>query len=282
MIKPISDIPALLLRSEKNELILVVSDLHLGFEINLSERGINIPSQSHKLLVKIKRLVKRYNPSKIIFLGDLKHNVIQISLREWRDVPVFLENLLKLNISIDVIIGNHDGNLTALVPRSINIFSSRGITLKLNNGEYVGLIHGHAWPSKDIFKANTIIMGHIHPMIELKDVLGFKFIEPIWMMINISTTSLIKNYLKYLKIKNLNNDPLDIFTKKFGFIPKTSKIIVMPAFNRNLGGISVNKIKSTKLLGPILAENIMKPEKSEIYLLDGTYLGTLTLIKKLQ
>lgn len=54
------------------------------------------------------------------------------------------------------------------------------------------------------------------------------------------------------------------------------EFIIMPAFNRLLGGTPVNvKRNNDELLGPLLKNNFVNMNESEIYLLDGTYLGKL-------
>jgi hypothetical protein len=54
------------------------------------------------------------------------------------------------------------------------------------------------------------------------------------------------------------------------------KVIIMPAFNDLLGGVPVNeKRPSDELLGPLLKNEFIDMEKSELYLLDGTFLGKL-------
>lgn len=283
MLYPLPETPALLLKLEDGSSALVVADLHLGFEIELSSKGINIPSQMSKFLKELKNLIISYNPSRLIFLGDLKHNVTQISLAEWHDIPEFLSQLLAMNIDIEIIIGNHDGNLEALTPRKVTLHSSRGLLLKLLNNKSIGLIHGHAWPSPKLFESETLVMGHIHPMIELKDQMGFKLIEPVWIKIDVSTENLIEHYLKYRRIIKGGKvkSPIKKFNEIFDLNPQTSRIIVMPAFNRNLSGIPINRLRSSSLLGPVLTRNIIDPNSTEIYLLDGTFLGTLSLLKNL-
>jgi len=64
-------------------------------------------------------------------------------------------------------------------------------------------------------------------------------------------------------------------------VKKTGKleVIIMPAFNRLLGGTPVN-VKTTRdeLLGPLLKNDFIDMENAELYLLDGTYLGILSNI----
>jgi hypothetical protein len=61
----------------------------------------------------------------------------------------------------------------------------------------------------------------------------------------------------------------------------------MPSFNDFLGGRPINETRTQKdqtantLIGPLLRSETVDMENAEIYLLDGTYLGTLNQLKKL-
>jgi len=59
----------------------------------------------------------------------------------------------------------------------------------------------------------------------------------------------------------------------------------MPSFNDFLGGRPVNEISphkdsSGELIGPVLRSKAVDLANSELYLLDGTYLGTLNQLLK--
>jgi metallophosphoesterase superfamily enzyme len=57
----------------------------------------------------------------------------------------------------------------------------------------------------------------------------------------------------------------------------------MPSFNEFLGGKPLNKGKAGKerIVGPVLRSEAVDMENAETYLLDGTYLGTLSQLKTL-
>lgn len=278
MLRPIPDTPALIIKTYDNLNLLVIADLHIGFEIELASYGIMIPSQTRKLIQQIKRLTSKYSPTKLILLGDIKHEIGKISQSEWIDVPNFLNELIKNNLTVEIVLGNHDGNIEPLTPRSIALHSSRGILIKTTNKMKVGLIHGHAWPSVKLFEAETIVMGHLHPLVELKDRLGFKFSEPVWAKIEFSTKKVTEGYLKYRKIKY--SEPLSTFQSIFGFIPKTKNLIIMPAFNTHLGGAVINReVQKSYFTGPISEIALNNELSSEIYLLDGTFLGSIKSLK---
>jgi len=61
----------------------------------------------------------------------------------------------------------------------------------------------------------------------------------------------------------------------------------MPSFNDFLGGRPINEVYSTGeaaaegFIGPVLRSQAVNVEVAEVYLLDGTYLGTLSQLKRL-
>ena len=52
ILTPAFPYPALILKIN-SEKILIISDLHIGWEVSLAKNGIHIPSQTPKLLKKI-------------------------------------------------------------------------------------------------------------------------------------------------------------------------------------------------------------------------------------
>ena len=87
---------AALIVNEDSEKTLVISDLHIGWEISLAEEGIYVPSQTVKLLERLKRIIASEKPDRLLILGDVKHTVAKIETEEWRDVPRFFEEICKI------------------------------------------------------------------------------------------------------------------------------------------------------------------------------------------
>ena len=138
MIEPLLDTPVLVVKNEVKT--LVIADLHLGIEYDLYKSGIRIPSQTQKQLAKLIGYIEKTDPDRLLLLGDVKHNVPLISYQEQGDVPRFLGELAK-HAPIDIVPGNHDGNLGFLIPKGadITLHSSRGVL----RGD-IGYFHGHA------------------------------------------------------------------------------------------------------------------------------------------
>lgn len=238
-IQPIPNEPGLII----DDRILVVADLHIGLERELKEAGFILPSQTEKMTDRLLSIIKKTRPEKLVFLGDLKHNVPRTSRQEWDEVPLLVQAALDHVGDIEILPGNHDGGIGRVLPEEIKVRTSRGTTL----GE-VGLFHGHAWPSKEVMRSRTVIMAHDHPTVLFVDKLGMRTYKRCWVRTNFRRKS-----------------------ERYEKMPR--QLIIMPAFNEFCGGTPINDKKS-KLLGPILTNKFLVLSKSEVHLMDGTYLGT--------
>ncbi|MCD6248668.1 MAG: metallophosphoesterase [Hadesarchaea archaeon] len=254
---PVYGTRALTLELEK-ERALVVADLHLGLEEELATKGIKLPSQIPKIKTRLLRLIRRKKPNKLILLGDVKHNIPITSWQEWRDLPDFFSELTK-HVQVEILPGNHDGDIEGLVPRDVIIHDPRGIVI--GGEKKIGLMHGHTWPKPELLGADLIITGHNHPAIEFRDDLGGRVIEPVWMYYKILPSNLPKRLQSAVK-----GEP--------------PRFLVVPAFNELISGAAVNRSIPHELLGPIFKSGCADLPRAEIYLLDGTFLGTLENIKK--
>jgi len=233
-------------RAVKINDILVIGDLHIGYEIELFQSGISIPSQTYKMLERIKKLITEMNVNKILFLGDVKHNIPFPSFQERKELFEFFNELKQIGIEIIIVKGNHDGDIEKYVPSEIKIAGGDGIKIK-----NFGFAHGHAWIKKELLNCKYLFLAHEHPAIEFKDKLGYKAIEPCW---------IITNPLK------------EKFEEKFQEKCKIKKVIILPAFNHLIGGMSFNKLEF-KPLG--VNTNFLDLKNAEIYLVNGVYLGKL-------
>lgn len=145
----------------KKEKTLVVSDFHLGYEEMLKEKGILVPRfQLKDVLERLEKILKRVKPEKIVINGDLKHEFGNVLNQEWRDVLRLMDFLQENCRKLILVKGNHDIFLEPIARK-------RGI--KLVEDYLVGNIficHGDKIKSTS---AKTIIIGHEHPAIVLKD-----------------------------------------------------------------------------------------------------------------
>ena len=239
---------------------LVLADLHIGIEYELSLNGIHIPSQIERRIERVLRYLSKAKARRVVLLGDIKHCVSKTSPLERHDVPYFLRSIAE-SAPIDILPGNHDGGIEYLIPRDtrfgIRIHSSKGCRVNA-----VGLVHGHTWPSTELLGCSHVIMGHNHPIVRLADPLGYVSSKPVWIRACFVEGVFRKQYPKLERY----NDP---------------RVIIMPAFNELVGGIAFNEATYETLLGPLFANRAILLEQAEVYLLDGTYLGTVGQLRNL-
>ncbi len=250
-IKFVTDYPAAFITEKK---ILVISDLHLGIEHELYEKGIVIHPQSQKFQQILGELIELTKAKTLVILGDLKHEVPGISLREEREIPKLLSYLTE-RVKVILTKGNHDTDLKGLTPESMQVVDGKGIRI----GNY-GFFHGHAWPSKKLMQCDYLFMGHLQPSVEFVDDFGYRMVEQVWVKGKLDSETIKKKY-KIDKVGKLN-------------------IVIAPSFNRLAGSFPVNKILKEQLLGPLLTNKALNLEKSKVYLLDGTYLGLIGKFEK--
>lgn len=282
IVKPLADQPALLLERE-SERVVVVADLHLGWEVSLSHQGIHVPSQVPRLLDKLRKIVTDVRPRQLILLGDVKHAVAKVELEEWKYVPEFFEGLVDIIPDVQVVPGNHDGNLEPLTPPSVKISTSEGISL----WNTVGLFHGHAWPSPPLVGCKFLVMGHLHPVVVFKDPLGFRITRQAWVRAKSSGEKLAEGVLKHDSVK-YDGNALDEYSKKYGVKAVDADCVIMPSFNDYLGGQPINRAFSEgwtdlykEYMGPVLRSGAVDFENGEAYLFDGTYLGRIEDLRKM-
>lgn len=144
---------------------LIISDLHLGYEYALNREGFMIPRfQYKKIIEQLKEILNASNATKIIINGDLKHEFGKISKQEWDEVMDFIEFLKKYFNEIILIKGNHD-NFTGFIAEKSGLKVYENYSVE----NYI-VMHGDKIPPnfKEI-EENTIIIGHEHPSIGLRN-----------------------------------------------------------------------------------------------------------------
>jgi putative SbcD/Mre11-related phosphoesterase len=280
MITPLPPYAAALLKFN-GERILVITDLHIGWEMALSNEGIHVPTQTPRLLSKLKDLLSTYKPEKLMILGDIKHTVATAEKAEWQDVPEFFNEIKEDLHEILVIRGNHDGNLDPLLPENVKTLPATGVAVN-----DTGFFHGHQWLSPHLLGCRTVVMGHVHPVVVFRDPAGFRVSRQVWVKMNCNATELTKVLLRKNRIK-VSNTAEDALYKNYHVKPRTSQLFIMPSFNDFLGGRPLNekrsprKLDSEMVTGPVLRSGAVDLKNAETYLLDGTFLGTIEQLRAL-
>jgi len=144
-----------------NKNILIINDLHLGYEEALRRKGILVPRfQLQEIIQIMNRILNKVKPKQIIINGDLKHEFGQILRQEWNEVLQFLDFLLGRGLEIVIIKGNHDPIISPIAEK-------RGIQVvpefKVKD---ILIVHGDELVDT---KAKTIIIGHEHPAIKIHE-----------------------------------------------------------------------------------------------------------------
>ncbi len=143
---------------------LIISDLHFGYESSLNRQGLMIPMyQYDKIIEDITQIQDRANCSSIILNGDIKHNFGTIDKQEWKEVLDFIDYLYDLFVDVRVIKGNHD-TFTQYILSRVDLELEDFIVI---DNYYI--THGHMLPDDIEDDVDTIIIGHEHPSISLKD-----------------------------------------------------------------------------------------------------------------
>ena len=222
-----------------------------------------------------------YKPDALLIVGDVKYTVMTSEPGEWMDIPDFFSEIKNHVSEIGIIRGNHDANLEPMLPENVEMHPATGITV-----DDVGLFHGHKWPSPALLGCKTLVMGHLHPVVVFRDPAGFKLTRQAWMRVDCNAEALAKILLQkhHVKIEGTIQETLQ---KHYHIKLRTKQMFIMPSFNDFLGGRPVNETRPKKelgaeaLIGPVLRSDAVDVDNSELYLLDGTYLGTLNQLRAL-
>ena len=240
----LKDVPVLFLRDIKT---LAIADLHIGLEYEFWSYGITIPPQADLFFKQLESVIQTTSAEKLVIVGDVKHNIPGVSIRELKEIPRFLKKLSNL-VKVEIVEGNHDGNLRDMWE---DFHPASGLRI----GRY-GFFHGHAWPSEEVVRASVLIIAHLHPAIEFRSKFGYRSVQRVWVEGNCKRETLERRY----------------------GLKKKTKIMILPAFNPLVGSYPLNSNipqEKTKIV-----EKIVDLKNSKIYMLDGTFLGSLDLLVK--
>jgi len=243
-LSPIHDEPALLI---ENTGTLVLADLHIGIEFEMFTAGARIPGKTDELKSRILKILENHDVNRIVFLGDLKHNVPTASLMEAREIPRLVNELFEYVDEIHLIPGNHDGGIDRYLPERVKIHSSKGAVIGDN-----GMWHGHTWPSPNLMASETVVVAHNHPAVVFVDGVGARSNVRCW----------LRGKWKRKKVEEKYPDAGEGF-------------IMLPAFNDLCGSSYVNE-KNPRLIGTAFRKGLADINRAEIYLLDGTNLGKVS------
>ncbi|MHA1638519.1 MAG: metallophosphoesterase [Candidatus Thorarchaeota archaeon] len=250
----------------EDTIYLVIADIHLGYEIDLANRTRSIfPYQHEKMLERVTNLVDKHNVDTICILGDVKHTITVDNYYNWEVVPEFFVGMTKV-ARVIVVPGNHDGNLVALLPRDVILSDVHGIVIGSPENP-VGLLHGHAWPSNELLVSKMMVAGHNHPSVRR--------------LRNVSSPDLGRadRYRSASVVPVVIKSKLDIdcIRKNMGMLEmddEKSVLITLPSFNELISGMYINR-PNASFIGPLFENQCTDLRSSEVFSLDGIFLGTV-------
>ncbi len=237
--------PALVL--ENGQKSIIVTDLHIGFEASMISNNINVqPSDMiQEIHSSLHQLIESEKPDNLIILGDIKSSVSSISKIEWQTLPLFFEIGKKINTI--VIPGNHDGNLSSIIPNYVTMTGPSGLII-----DDTLLTHGHVLPSENFSDITRIVMGHLHPVyLQEGSVLDG---QRLWI--------------------SIIAEKKDIFPSSKGSL----EIIIVPSFNRYF--YATHKKRNKKSISPIL-QRIRNLHSAKIVTLDGSIIGDESILREI-
>ena len=150
--------------------ILVIGDLHIGYDYMIRQSGVLIPERQVKdIIADLKGIFKKIKVkgkiNKIFFLGDIKHAFSFEAEEKYEFLEVM--KFLKQEIPEEDIIfikGNHD-TMDFTYGKMRNYYIQDGIAF----------VHGHRlFPEIFDKKVQVIVSGHLHPSIILAEKPGVK------------------------------------------------------------------------------------------------------------
>ena len=180
--------------------IIIVADLHLGKSISFAKQKQFLPPYDTKeTLAKLFRCINEFEPSKLIIVGDLLHDMFSVNSFQEKDHQNF--NKYTKNTEFIWVKGNHDYDI------EINGFT------KVLNYKVEEIIFNHI-PIKN---TNFQICGHYHPKAKIshrgKSIYKSSFVHNDKLLILPSFGTLTGGL-------NINQEPLrDLLGKSIKLFP---------------------------------------------------------------
>lgn len=228
------------------ERVLVAGDLHLGLERELRRKGVHGLEESPGIVEHLSQLAAEERVDRVLLLGDVKH-----SIGAWQAEEDALAPLGELPVPVEVVPGNHDGELGEIAP-GLKLHDARGVRV----GE-VGFLHGHTWPSDVVIETGRLVLCHNHPHVALRDGLGQVTTEPCWVRAPIREAA----------------------RERYPDAALPGEAVLVPAFNPLLGGVALNRPEDDPL-GPLLANDVIDLDAGRVFTLDGLELGTIGRLRE--
>ena len=140
---------------------VVIGDLHLGYERALEADGIYLPRiNTDSMRNSLNRIICRYEPKRIVLLGDIKHDFARPPYECRLEVTKVIRMLADA-AEVIVVRGNHDNFLQ-------NILSDLNIDV-LDGVDIAGFRMEHGHTDSGI---RPVIIGHEHPSVRISGAMS--------------------------------------------------------------------------------------------------------------
>jgi uncharacterized protein len=239
---------------DDSERVLVVSDVHIGFEDKFKASGISIQSNYEAMEAELEKLVREHRVTDVLLNGDIKSGIDHISQSEWDNVPRFLARLSN-TCRVWILPGNHDGGLVNLMPDAVKLLDINGVLISDTL-----VLHGHTKPLIKFKDCKRIILGHVHPIFQKRgNPLSGK---PVWVFLKMR---------KKLIFEELLEEESSI-----------TEVILMPAFNSDLASSGyAAEAERTERWGAPLVNQMRNAEEAIVLTLQGDVIGDASMLSNI-
>lgn len=136
--------------------LLMLADLHIGKVHHFRRSGLAVPGMAgEQNLLRLKALLERYRPQRVVFLGDLFHSTPN---GEWGQFHAWMQGYPDL--SFELVPGNHEVQPMAQ-------YESLGLKLRGEQSAEGPFLLCHM-PREEPNDSYYALSGHVHPGVSMK------------------------------------------------------------------------------------------------------------------
>jgi uncharacterized protein len=253
---PVPNVPALVIEPgrRRDPRGLVVSDVHLGLGASPERPAGPFEGTGEALADELIRVVRWTRTDGVLIAGDAKHPIVGTPPPLRPVVFEFFARLLREELRVELVLGNHDVGLVRHLPREVEVHPAEGV---VRHG--VGIFHGHRWPSDDVLRADRLVAGHLHP--------GFRLAPTV--------EDPVGKRRCWVRVELPPPAPRPLRRRRHAEL-LAREMVVLPAFNPLAGTEALNRERPARGRS-FLYRRFLARGTARAYLLDGTDLGRLVI-----
>jgi len=183
-----------------NDTVMVISDLHLGYESAMESEGLHLPRiNTQGIRDSLHRCLHRYEPETVVILGDIKHDFRRPD-HECRNEILEILELISETAEPVLVKGNHDNFLQ-------NILSGTRFQLldRMQAGRF-HLEHGH-----EDGGSRPVVIGHEHPSLRIYDQIGAHVKLPCFLWAHQDQVLVIPSFSLFSGGNDISSGDNDVF-----------------------------------------------------------------------